>query len=83
MTRSLAKALAPNIRVNAVSPGFTDTTMTRKRSDEHRSKMGDQTILSRIAKPEEIAESILFLCASGSYITGEIISVNGGQGYIY
>ena len=45
--------------------------------------MADQTLLKRIAEPEEIAEIIFILCASGSYITGETINVNGGNGYIY
>ena len=83
LTISLAKALAPEIRVNAVAPGFTNTRMTSNRSKEHKKRMGEQTLLYRIAQPEEIAEVIFFLCVSGSYVTGEIIYVTGGQGYIY
>ena len=83
LTISLAKALAPEIRVNAVAPGFTNTRMTSTRSEEHKNRMREQTLLYRIAQPEEIAEVILFLCVSGSYVNGEIINVNGGQGYIY
>lgn len=83
LTSSLAKALAPDVRVNAVSPGFTKTNMTNKRSKEHKQKMATQTLLNRIAMPEEIAETIFFLCVSGSYITGETINVNGGHGYTY
>ncbi len=83
LTVSLAKSLAPNVRVNGVSPGFTDTAMTKNRSPDHKKRMARQTLLGRIAKPEEIAETIFFLCVSGSYITGEIISVNGGNGYNY
>ena len=83
LTYSMAKALAPEVRVNAVSPGFTKTNMTSQRSKKHKQKMADQTLLKRIAEPEEIAEIIFILCASGSYITGETINVNGGHGYIY
>ena len=83
LTYSMAKALAPEVRVNAVSPGFTKTNMTSQRSKKHKQKMADLTLLKRIAEPEEIAEIIFILCASGSYITGETINVNGGHGYIY
>ena len=83
LTASLAKSLSPEVRVNGVSPGFTKTNMTEQRSKAHKIKMAQQTLLKRIAKPKEIAEVILFLCISGSYITGEIINVNGGHGYDY
>ena len=83
LTISLAKSFSPNVRVNAVSPGFTKTTMTNQRSEEHKKRMAKQTLLNRIAKPEEIAETIFFLCVSGSYITGETINVNGGHGFNY
>ena len=83
LTVSLAKSLSPNVRVNAVSPGFTETAMTNQRSEEHKKRMAKQTLLNRIAKPEEIAETIFFLCVSGSYITGETINVNGGHGFNY
>ena len=83
LTISLAKSFSPNVRVNAVSPGFTETTMTNQRSEEHKKRMAKQTLLNRIANPEEIAETIFFLCVSGSYITGETINVNGGHGFNY
>ena len=83
LTISLAKSFAPKVRVNAISPGFTRTEMTENRSNEHKERMAKQTLLNRIAQPEEMAEVIFFLCVSGSYITGEIISVNGGNGYNY
>ena len=83
LTVSLAKSFSPNVRVNAVSPGFTETTMTNQRSDEHKKRMAKQTLLNRIAKSNEIAETIFFLCVSGSYITGETINVDGGQGFNY
>ena len=48
-----------------------------------KEKMSKQTLLKRNAKPREIAEIIFILCVSGSFITGEIINVDGGHGYIY
>ena len=57
--------------------------MTNQRSDEHKKRMAKQTLLNRIAKSDEIAETIFFLCISGSYITGETINVDGGQGFNY
>lgn len=83
LTRSLAKSLAPDVRVNAVSPGFTITNMTKQRTKSHKEKMAKQTLLKRNAKPKEIAEIIFMLCVSGSFVTGEIINVDGGHGYIY
>ena len=83
LTRSLAKSLAPDVRVNAVSPGFTITNMTKQRTKSHKEKIAKQTLLKRNAKPKEIAEIIFMLCVSGSFVTGEIINVDGGHGYIY
>ncbi len=60
MTSSLAKSFAPDVRVNGVSPGFTKTSMTDQRSQTHKDKMATQTLLKRIAQPEEVAEVIIF-----------------------
>ena len=81
LTKSLSTELAPhNIRVNCVAPGWVDTDMS------HRSLIGkdgkwilDQIPLGRAAKPEEIAGAILFLASDlSTFITGEIVNVNGG-----
>lgn len=69
LTRSLAKELAPDIRVNAVAPG-----PTRFSSSRHQ----EQTALKRVAEPEEIADAVLFLIQH-HYITGEILNVAGGK----
>ena len=77
MTEILAKELAPRIRVNAVIPGNTLTKMTP--DDEKTKRIESDTLLKRSAKPEEIADSILFLSASSSsYITGNSLFVDGG-----
>ena len=80
LTRALARSLAPlKIRVNAVSPGATDTAMTADYDEEARRKVGERTLVGRIARPEEIAAVAQFLISDdASYITGEIINVNGG-----
>jgi len=76
MTRSLAQELAPSIRVNAVGPGailFQDWE-----SEERRSAVLSSIPMGRQGNTEEIAETVLFLAAGPSYITGQIIDVDGG-----
>lgn len=79
MTKSFAKELAPDIRVNAVAPSNVMTDMTKGAGKELIEFFRQQTPLKRIATPDELAKAILFL-ASGdaSYITGEILVVDGG-----
>ncbi|MEH6466348.1 MAG: 3-oxoacyl-ACP reductase FabG [Porticoccus sp.] len=80
-TRSLAKELGPrNITVNAVSPGFIDTDMTKELPDANRDQILSQVPLGRLGQPEEISAVVDFLAGdSGAYITGETIHVNGGM----
>lgn len=78
LTRSLSSALGPEVRVNAVAPGFVDTPWTKAWSDERRSKAMERTILKRMARPEDIAEAMLFLAAGASYVTGQTIVLDGG-----
>ena len=82
LTKSLAVELAPyNIRVNCVAPGWVDTDMSHASlTGEDREKILHGIPLERAATPEEIAGSILFLASDlASFITGEIINVNGGS----
>lgn len=76
-TKALAAEVAKrNILVNAVSPGFIETEMTRDIPKEHILPM---IPLGRLGTPEEVAEVVRFLCSEkASYITGQVISVNGG-----
>jgi len=80
LTRALARSLAPlGIRVNAVSPGATDTAMTADYDQEARRKVAERTLVGRIARPEEVAAVAQFLISDeASYVTGEIVNVNGG-----
>jgi len=80
LTKSLAVELAPyNIRVNCVAPGWVDTDMSRKPLREEREEILRVIPMRRVAKPEEIAGPILFLASAfSSFITGDIVNVNGG-----
>lgn len=79
LTKSFAKELAPNIRVNAVAPSNVMTDMTKGAGEELIEKMRQSTPLKRIAEPEELAKSILFLASDdSSYITGHVLVVDGG-----
>ena len=79
LTSSLAKEFAPEIIVNCVSPGFTNTDMTEKTWSKRINAQVKSILLDRIADPKEIAEVILFLCSDKcKYITGQNIIVDGG-----
>lgn len=79
LTKSLAKELAPVIRVNAVAPSNVMTDMTKGAGDELIERMKQNTPLKRIADPDELAKAILFLASDdASYITGETLVVDGG-----
>jgi pteridine reductase len=78
LTRSLAKDLGPQIRVNGVSPGailWPDEGM----SDQLRAAIIKQTALKRSGEPEDIAAAVLFLVRDAPYVTGQIIAVDGGR----
>lgn len=76
LTRLLAAALGPEIRVNAVAPGLIDTPWTADFGDI-RKHAESVTPLRRIGMPQEVAESVLWL-ADASYTTGEVLGVDGG-----
>lgn len=80
-TKTAAQELANyNIRVNAVAPGFIDTQMTQVIPQEIKEKMLSSIPLGRMGQPEEVANLVGYLVSDqSSYITGQIISVNGGM----
>ena len=68
------------ITVNAIAPGFVDTEMTEVLSEEIRENACKQIILGRFGKPEDIANTAVFLASDkADYITGQVISVDGGM----
>jgi len=81
MTRTLAREYASRgITVNAVAPGFIETEMTADLSDAAREGIIAQTPLGRIGRPEEVAAAVVFLASEeASYITGQVVRVNGGM----
>jgi len=81
LTRALALELAPyRIRVNAIAPGLTDTAQPRYGSSEQELVVAGRAIpLGRMAQPEDIANTVLFLaCEEASLVTGQTWHVNGG-----
>ena len=79
LTRALAVELAPrNIRVNAVAPGIVSTDMSQALVGAHEQEIQSRLLIKRFARPEEIADAVLYLAERGLYVTGEVLSVNGG-----
>ncbi|MBO69103.1 MAG: 3-oxoacyl-[acyl-carrier-protein] reductase [Acidiferrobacteraceae bacterium] len=79
-TKSLALELAPrNISCNVVAPGFIETDMTAALSDQQQANLASQIPLSRFGTPAEIASLVVYLVSpEASYITGQVIHINGG-----
>ncbi len=79
-TRALAKEVAPsNIRVNAIAPGVVKTDMLNCYTEDDLLALSEETPLGRLGTPEDIAKCALFLASSdASFITGQVIGVNGG-----
>jgi len=80
LTKALAKEVGPSgIRVNCVSPGMIDTDMNASVSEEAVRAISEETPLCRTGDPAEVAKAMLFLASDdASFITGQVIGVNGG-----
>jgi pteridine reductase len=76
-TKGLAAAFAPRVRVNAVAPGIA--VFPESYSQALRAKLVNQVPLKREGRPAEVARLVRFLVESADYITGEIISIDGGR----
>jgi 3-oxoacyl-[acyl-carrier protein] reductase len=80
LTKTVARELASRgVTCNAIAPGFIDTAMTQKLSDDVKKRLSEQIPLTRLGTPEDIAKAVVFLCADADYITGQVINVNGGM----
>ena len=78
-TKALAKELAPsNIQVNAIACGVIDTRMNACFDDEERTELENEIPAGRFAAPEEVAEMILKLVEAPDYLTGQVITFDGG-----
>lgn len=79
LTRELAKGMGPDVRVNAVAPGWVGgTEWMCQWDDTHAQGAIKQLPLQRLGMPDDFAEAIFFLCAAGHYITGHTLVVDGG-----
>jgi len=80
-TKALAKEVASrNIQVNCIAPGFIETAMTESLTEEQKSATLSQIPMGRMGRSEEIAKTALFLASpSSDYITGQVITVDGGM----
>lgn len=83
LTKVMAQEFAPlKIRVNAVAPGMVDTEMATKMGTAAIENMTKNSASGRMAKPEEVADAVVFLASNeSSYINGDVIRVDGGKNY--
>ena len=80
LTRSLARELGPDVRVNGVAPGTILWPEDDNWSDEiSRQRVINQTALKRIGEPDDIAKAVEFLVTAAPYVTGQVIAVDGGR----
>jgi 3-oxoacyl-[acyl-carrier protein] reductase len=81
LTRNLARALSPEVRVNAVAPGLVDSPWTKSWPEEKKRDHVAKTLIHRMCSPADIAETMLFLAAGGAMITGQTLAVDGGMSW--
>ena len=81
LTKALAKEYAPSgITVNCICPGVIDTDMMNRFSDEEKQAIAEDIPAGRMGTPEEVADAVSFFAdEKASYITGQILGINGGM----
>ncbi|WP_431281948.1 SDR family NAD(P)-dependent oxidoreductase [Humitalea sp. 24SJ18S-53] len=78
LTQNFARALGPDVRVNAVAPGAVDSTWMVEWTEARRAVSAEKALLKRRCTPEDIAEVIVFLLAGAAMVTGQTVIVDGG-----
>jgi 3-oxoacyl-[acyl-carrier protein] reductase len=78
LTQNLARALAPEVRVNAIAPGAVDSSWMVEWTNEERQQSIEHALLKRRCQPEDLAEVIVFLGFGAAMVTGQTITVDGG-----
>jgi len=80
LTKTTAKEYASKgITANAIAPGFIDTAMTQNLKDDIKQKYLGVIPLKRFGQPEDVAEAAFYFCTGGSYVTGQVLVVDGGM----
>lgn len=79
LTKSLARALAPAIRVLSVSPGLADTDFVKSMDQDWRDEQAGRTPLKRLARPQEVAAAVIAAAIHLTFSTGTVIAVDGGR----
>jgi 3-oxoacyl-[acyl-carrier protein] reductase len=78
-SKSLARAMAPAVRVNVLCPGWIETSFGEQVDREFHRSVADDTPLGRWGRPQDVAEAAVYLASpAASFITGQAINVNGG-----
>jgi 3-oxoacyl-[acyl-carrier protein] reductase len=78
-SKSLARGLAPDVRVNVLCPGWIETSFAEQADPEFRRSVAEDTPLRRWGRPEDVADAALYLASPGAaFITGQAININGG-----
>ncbi|MDD5559363.1 SDR family oxidoreductase [Candidatus Methylomirabilis sp.] len=77
LTQGLAKALAPEVQINAVAPGAV--LLTEAEGEKEREAIARSTLLKRMGDPTDVAKTVLFLLEGSDFITGQVVVVDGGR----
>ncbi len=79
LSMSLARELAPAIRVNVIAPGWIRTSLTQHQPEDLQASLRQATPMKRLGEPADVADAALYLASSeAAYVTGQVIMVNGG-----
>jgi 3-oxoacyl-[acyl-carrier protein] reductase len=79
MTKSLARALAPRIRVVSISPGLVETDFIKSMDQRWRDEQLERTPLKRLTSPSEVAAAVVVAVKNLTFTTGSIIAIDGGR----